>query len=90
MTYLETGDPDPRLTGYYPKWLDNLADDVTLEGSAMDGFVQGAEAVRTVPVQIRALYDYQEFHFAAPLAITAGSRSTPPGSAASRSATSPW
>jgi hypothetical protein len=32
----------------YPAWLDNLADDVTLEGSMMDGFVQGPEAVRTV------------------------------------------
>ena len=43
----------------YPAWLDNLADDVTLEGSAMDGFVQGAEPVRTVIVSIRSLYDYQ-------------------------------
>ena len=66
MTYLETGDPDPRFTGYYPEWLDNLADEVTLEGSAMDGFVQGAEAVRTVLVYIRSLYDYQRFNFAGP------------------------
>jgi hypothetical protein len=29
MTYL--GQP------YYPAWLDNLADDVTLEGAAMEG-----------------------------------------------------
>jgi len=41
MTYMGNGDPDPQLTDYYPAWLDNLADDVTLEGSAMDGFVQG-------------------------------------------------
>ena len=66
MTYLETSDPDPRFTGYYPEWLDNLADEVTLEGSAMDGFVQGAEAVRTVLVYIRSLYDYQRFNFAGP------------------------
>jgi hypothetical protein len=66
MTYLETADPDPRLTGYYPEWLDNLADDVTMEGSAMDGFVQGAEAVRTVLVYIRSLYEYQRFNFAGP------------------------
>jgi hypothetical protein len=52
-----SGDPDPRLTGYYPAWLDTLAHDVILEGSAMDGFVQGAEAVRTVLVSIRSLYD---------------------------------
>ena len=66
MTYLGNGDPDPQLADYYPAWLDNLADDVTLEGSAMDGFVQGAGAVRTVLVAIRSLYDYQKFHFAGP------------------------
>ena len=44
MTYMGSGDPDPQLAGYYPAWLDNLAGDVTLEGSAMDGFVQGADA----------------------------------------------
>jgi hypothetical protein len=61
-----TGSGNPALADYYPAWLDNLADDVTLEGSAMDGFVQGAEAVRTVLVTIRTLYDYQEFNFAGP------------------------
>lgn len=66
MTYMGCGDPDPRLTGYYPAWLDTLAHDVILEGSAMDGFVQGAEAVRTVLVSIRSLYDHQNFHFAGP------------------------
>ena len=86
MTYLGSGDPDPQLADYYPAWLDNLADDVTLEGSAMDGFVQGAEAARTVLVQIRALYDYQEFHFAGPYGdngwleeYTAGVRGEPIG-----------
>ncbi len=66
MTYMESGDPDRRLTDYYPAWLDNLANNVTLEGSATGGFVQGAEAVRTVLVQIRALYDYQKFNFVGP------------------------
>ena len=60
--YLSSGDRS--LTCYYPAWLDNLADDVTVEGSAMDGVVQGAEAVRTILVTIRSLYDYQEFNFA--------------------------
>ena len=55
MTNMRIGDPDPTLTGYYPVWLDNLAGDVTLEGSAMDGFIQGAAAVRTVLVSIRGL-----------------------------------
>jgi len=66
MTYLRSGNPDPQFTGYYPVWLDNLAEDVTLEGSAMDGFVQGPEAVRTVLVYIRSLYDYQKFNFTGP------------------------
>ena len=81
-----TGSGDPALADYYPAWLDSLASDVTLEGSAMDGFVQGAEAVRTVLVQIRALYDYQEFHFAGPYGdngwleeYTAGVRGEPIG-----------
>ena len=64
MTYMGSG--DPALANYYPAWLDNLANDVTLEGSMMDGFVQGPEAVRTVLVAIRTLYDYQDFHFAGP------------------------
>jgi len=86
MTYLGSGDPGPQLASYYPEWLDNLADDVTLEGSAMDGFVQGAEAARTVLVYIRSLYDYQKFHFAGPYGengwledYTAGVRGEPIG-----------
>jgi len=58
--------PARGITDYYPEWLDNLADDVTVEGSLLDGAVQGAEAVRTVIVAIRALYDRQEFNFAGP------------------------
>jgi hypothetical protein len=86
MTSTGSGDPDPQLTGYYPAWLDNLAEDVTLEGSAMDGFVQGAEAVRTVLVYIRSLYEYQKFNFAGPYGengwledYTAGVRGEPIG-----------
>ena len=86
MTTMASGDPGPQLTGYYPAWLDNLADDVTLEGSAMDGFVQGPEAVRTVLVSIRGLYDYQKFNFAGPYGengwledYTAGVRGEPIG-----------
>src|SRR5215469_17711827 len=39
----QTGSGDPALAHYYPAWLDRLADDVTLEGSMMDGVLQGAE-----------------------------------------------
>ena len=63
-TYLESG--DPALTGYYPAWLDNLADDATVEGSLLDGAVRGAEAVRSIVVTIRSLYDRQEHKFAGP------------------------
>jgi hypothetical protein len=63
-TYLSSG--DPTLADYFPAWLENLADDVTSEGSMMNGTVQGAEAVRSLLVYIRSLYDSQEFSFAGP------------------------
>jgi len=62
--YLGRG--DPALKNYYPAWLDNMADDATVEGSMLDGVVQGAEAVRSVVVTIRSLYDRQEHKFAGP------------------------
>ena len=62
--YLVSG--DPALADYYPAWLDNLADNVTVEGSMLDGAVQGAEAVRSVVLTIRSLYDRQEHKFAGP------------------------
>jgi hypothetical protein len=55
-TYLGGGDPDDRFTDYYPAWLDDLAEDVTIEGSLLDGALQGAEAVKTVVGAIRTLY----------------------------------
>lgn len=63
-TYMGSG--DPALVGYYLAWLDNLADDATVEGSLLDGAVQGAEAVRSIVVTIRSLYDRQEHKFAGP------------------------
>ena len=86
MTSTGSDDPARELADYYPAWLDNLAEDVTLEGSMMDGFVQGAAAVRTVVVAIRTVYDYQAFHFAGPYGdngwlegYTAGVRGEPIG-----------
>jgi hypothetical protein len=58
MTYM--GKP------YYPAWLDNLADDVTLEAAAMDGTAQGAEDVRSILVIARDQYKDQEFNYAGP------------------------
>lgn len=64
----------------------NTAAGEPLEGSAMDGFVQGPDAVRTVLVSIRSLYDYQKFNFAGPCGenswledYTAGVRGEPIG-----------
>src|SRR5262249_12019821 len=65
-TYLRGGDPGGRFADYYPEWIDNLADDVTVEGSLLDGAAQGVEAVRTIVVTIRNQYDHQEFNFAGP------------------------
>ena len=62
--YLGRG--DPALANYYPAWLDNMADDATVEGSLLDGAVRGAEAVRSIVVTIRSLYDRQEHKFAGP------------------------
>ena len=51
---------------YQPVWVGNLADDVTIEGSAMNGVVRGAESVRSIVTFIRTLYDDQKFNFAGP------------------------
>ena len=58
MTY--KGEP------YYPGWLDNLADDATLEGAAMEGVAQSAKTVHTIIVAAREFYEKQEFSYAGP------------------------
>ena len=65
-TYTEGGDPAGRFDEYYPAWLGNLADDVTIEGSLLDGAAKGPDAVRTIVGAIRGLYDRQDFVFAGP------------------------
>jgi hypothetical protein len=62
-TYLGSGDPARRRTDYYPAWLDNLADDVTLEAPAMDGAVQGPDDVRSIVLAVKSLYEYQDINF---------------------------
>jgi hypothetical protein len=54
------------VSEYRPVWLNALANDVTLEGSAMNGIVHGPDAVRSIVTFIRTLYDAQEFNFAGP------------------------
>jgi hypothetical protein len=65
-TYLGKGDPAGRFADYYPAWMDKLAGDVTLEGSMLDGALQGADAIRAVIGGVRDLYDRQDFNFAGP------------------------
>jgi hypothetical protein len=63
MTVTGSSDPPRGRTDYYPKWLDNLADDVTGEGAAMQGVLHGAEAVHTLVTDARKVYEHQEFQF---------------------------
>jgi hypothetical protein len=65
-TYLGRGDPAGRFADYYPACLDTLADDVTLEGSMLDGALQGPDAIRAVIGGVRELYDRQDFNYAGP------------------------
>src|SRR5512146_3255006 len=62
--YLGSG--DPALKDYFPAWVNNIAADATVEGSMLNGAVQGADAVRSVVLTIRSLYEHQEFKFAGP------------------------
>jgi hypothetical protein len=43
--------------------LDNLADDVTGAGAAIEGTLQGAENVRRVVLDARELYEQHAFQF---------------------------
>jgi hypothetical protein len=63
-TYTKGGDPDGTYADYYPAWIENLADDVTVEGSLLDGAALGPEAVRKIIGAIRTLYEHQQFNFA--------------------------
>src|SRR3954454_3625630 len=48
---------------YHPWWLDDLAEDATGEGAAIQGVLEGAQAVRTLVLDARDLYEDQEIHF---------------------------
>jgi hypothetical protein len=64
MTSPENSDPSaPKPARYYPWWLDNLADDVTGEGAAMQGVLQGAEFVHKVVTDARKIYENQQMQF---------------------------
>src|SRR5262249_6513627 len=64
-TYLGS-DGESRFTDYYPAWFENLADDVTIEGSLLDGAVQRADAIRTIIGATRGLNEPRASNFAGP------------------------
>jgi hypothetical protein len=57
---------------YYPEWLNNLADDVTMEAAAMDGTAHGAEDVRSIVLAAKDLYENQQFSYAGPFGDNEG------------------
>ena len=59
----ESNEPSRIETAYYPWWLDNLAEDVTGEGAAMQGILHGAECVHRLVSDARKLYENQQFQF---------------------------
>ena len=56
METTQSIDPGNKRTRYYPWWLDNLAEDVTGEGAAIEGTLHGAEEVRRLVLDARELY----------------------------------
>lgn len=63
MTSAENRDPASEPTGYYPLWLDNMAEDITGEGAAMQGVLHGAESVHKLVTDARKVYENQQFQF---------------------------
>src|SRR6185503_12831402 len=53
-----------RARGCCGAWFHKLAADVTLDGSMLDGALQGADAIRVVIGAVRERYDRQDFTFA--------------------------
>lgn len=45
-TYLGSREASRQRQDYRPEWLDDLADDVTLEGSVLTGIAEGPDAIR--------------------------------------------
>jgi hypothetical protein len=60
MTRLDNQAPH---LNYYPHWLDNLADDVILQGAVFNGELRGAGEVGKMLSFARSLYAFQDFRF---------------------------
>lgn len=52
-----------RRNDYHPPWLDNLAEDVTMEAAVLNGVVTGKQDVLTLLAHARTLYEFQDFSF---------------------------
>jgi hypothetical protein len=65
-TYLGSDDDSKHRDDYAPEWLGNLADDVTIEGSVLNGIPEGPDAIRAILGYARTLYEYQEFNYVGP------------------------
>jgi hypothetical protein len=63
MSSTDNPDASSPPSRYYPWWLDQMADDMTGEGAAMQGVVQGADAVRKIVTAARVLYENQQMRF---------------------------
>jgi hypothetical protein len=66
MSYLGSGQPARQRTDHYPEWIDDLADDVTMEGAVLTGIVKGKRDVLTLLGHARTLYEWQDFDFQGP------------------------
>jgi hypothetical protein len=85
-TYLGSGDASRHRRDYMPEWLDNLADDVTMEGSVLTGIAEGPEAIRAILGPRGPFTSIRSSTSSVPTAITASSRTTPPWYEVNRSA----
>jgi len=63
MASTEKRDHAGNLVGYYPLWLDNMAEDITGEGAAMQGVLHGIQLVHKLVTDAREVYENQQFQF---------------------------
>jgi hypothetical protein len=66
--YLGNERAERRPTRYSPEWLEKLADNVTIEGAALRGLVEGVENVKTIVAGFGELQEFQEVNYAGPCA----------------------
>ena len=86
--YLCSGDPN--LKEYYPGWLKDIADDATVEGSMLDGVIEGPDGVRAVVLKINRYMTDRSSYPSDLTATTDGSKTTLRNSEASRWAALSW